>query len=154
MVKTDMQVKFKVKDVEDFFGMLRKENFILCNANFEKTIKYDFEDEHLSQQGIFIRTKSGFDNTLTIKEKNISKAKKYFERGNKTFEIEDCKYMDYLFKKIGLTNTRIMEKYRITWKKGKIEMHVDELPFGVFGEICSSEKKIDATLKKIKINEI
>lgn len=114
MKKNDIQIKFKIVDVDVFLEKLRKNKYILIGETFEKTTRYDFEDERLARQGIFIRTKNGFDDTITIKEKTPNKTqKKYFERENATFEIENCDSMKYLLEKIGLTKTYIMEKYRI-----------------------------------------
>lgn len=64
------------------------------------------------------------------------------------------KKIKYIFKKIGLIKTHTMENYRIIWKKDNIEIHLDELPFGVFCEICASEKEIDAIVQANNIKEI
>ena len=76
MKKNDIQIKFKIADVDAFLEKLRKNKYILIGGTFEKTIRYDFEDERLSRQGIFIRTKNGFDNTITIKERSKDKSHK------------------------------------------------------------------------------
>ena len=155
MKKNDIQIKFKVENVDAFLEELRKNKYILIGGAFEKTTRYDFEDERLAQNGIFIRTKDGFCDTITIKEKTPKKTqKKYFERKNATFEIEDCDSMKYLLEKIGLTKKYIMEKYRIIWKKESVELHLDELPFGIYCEICSSEKEIDNIVNKFDIQTI
>lgn len=155
MKKNDIQIKFKIVDVDVFLEKLRKNKYILIRETFEKTTRYDFEDERLARQGIFIRTKNGFDDTITIKEKTPNKTqKKYFERENATFEIENCDSMKYLLEKIGLTKTYIMEKYRIIWKKGEVELHLDELPFGIYCEVCSSEKEIDKIVNRLGVDTI
>lgn len=59
-----------------FLEKLRKNKYILIGETFEKTTRYDFEDERLARQGIFIRTKNGFDDTITIKEKTPNKTQK------------------------------------------------------------------------------
>ena len=76
MKKNDIQIKFKIVDVDVFLEKLRKNKYILIGETFEKTTRYDFEDERLARQGIFIRTKNGFDDTITIKEKHLIKHKK------------------------------------------------------------------------------
>ena len=130
MKKNDIQIKFKIVDVDAFLEKLRKNKYILIGGTFEKTTRYDFEDERLARQGIFIRTKNGFDDTITIKEKTPNKTqKKYFE-------------------------SYIMEKYRIIWKKGEVELHLDELPFGIYCEVCSSEKEIDKIVNRLGVDTI
>lgn len=76
MKKNDIQIKFKIVDVDVFLEKLRKNKYILIGGTFEKTTRYDFEDERLARQGIFIRTKNGFDDTITIKEKTPNKTQK------------------------------------------------------------------------------
>ena len=155
MKNNNIQIKFKVENVDIFLEELRKNKYILIGGTFENTIRYDFEDERLLKNGIFIRTKNGFDNTITIKERSKDKShKKYFEYSNSTFEIEDCNLMKYLLEKIGLTKTYIMEKYRIVWKRREIEIYLDELPFGTYCEVCSSEKEIKNILDKFNIETI
>ena len=150
----DIQIKCKIKDVNKLLEELRKNRYILVSGDFEEVIRYDFENNELANKGIFIRTKNGIDQTITIKEKeNDYKSNKYFQRKNKTLAIEDCNKMKYFLNKIGLTKMRKMEKYRIIWKKGNIEIHLDELPFGIFCEICASEKEIDKIINKYSINE-
>lgn len=150
----DIQIKYKVENVDEFLENLRKSKYILIGGTFEKVIRYDFEDERLANKGIFIRTKNGFSNTVTIKEKDSFAKNKYLKRENKTFEIEDCDAMKYIFEKIGLTKLYEMEKYRIIWKKEKTEIHLDELPFGIFCEICAPEKEIDKIIRHNYIKEI
>lgn len=155
MKNNDIQIKFKIVDVDAFLEKLRENKYILIGGTFEKTTRYDFEDERLAKSGIFIRTKNGFDDTIAIKENPPNKTHKIcFDRENVTFEIENCDSMRYLLKKIGLTKTYIMEKYRIIWKKGRVELHLDELPFGIYCEVCSSEKEIDKIVNRLKLDTI
>ncbi len=155
MKKSDIQIKFQISDVDAFLEKLKKDRYILVGGAFEKTTRYDFDDDKLSKQGIFIRTKDGFNDTITIKEKTQNKTqKKYFERENATFEIENCDSMKYLLEKIGLTKNYTMEKYRIIWKKGEVELHLDELPFGIYCEVCSTEKEIDKIVSKLNIKNV
>lgn len=155
MKKSDIQIKFKIEDVDAFLEKIKENKYILIGGAFEKTTRYDYEDERLLKNGIFIRTKNGFSDTVTIKEKVPNKQqKKYFERENTTFEVENCDSIKYLFKKIGLTKNYLMEKYRIIWKKGRVEIHLDELPFGIYCEVCSTEKEIDKIINRLGIETI
>ena len=149
MKSRDIQIKFKVHNVESFLNMLSRDNFVLVGGTFETIIRYDFEDDRLEKAGIFIRTKDGFDNTITLKEKTNHQTQfKYFERKTLNFEIENCEDMHYLLNKIGLTNTYTMEKYRIVWKKGRLNINIDELPFGVYCDIRASSQDIDKFINR------
>lgn len=153
-MKKDIQVKFKVDNIREILEKIQSLNYVLVGGNFEKIIRYDKEDESLSKQGIFIRTKSGIDEVLTIKEKTSdSKNYKYFERETSSISVENCEVLDHIFKKIGLTKLFIMEKYRLTFKKGKSTICVDELPFEVYCDICDTEANIDKLLKQFSIDD-
>ena len=69
MKKSDIQIKFKIEDVDAFLEKIKENKYILIGGAFEKTTRYDYEDERLLKNGIFIRTKNGFSDTVTIKEK-------------------------------------------------------------------------------------
>ena len=72
MKKNDIQIKFQISDVDAFLEKLKKDKYILIGGAFEKTTRYDFDDERLSKQGIFIRTKDGFnDINNIISERNF-----------------------------------------------------------------------------------
>ena len=153
-MKKDIQVKFKVDNVGYILENIKSLNYVLVGGNFEKITRYDKEDESLSKQGIFIRTKTGIDEVLTIKEKTSdSKNNKYFERETLSMSVENCEVLDHIFKKIGLTKLFVMEKYRLTFKKGKSTICVDELPFGVYCDIIDTESNIDKLLKQFDISE-
>ena len=85
MKNNNIQIKFKVENVDIFLEELRKNKYILIGGTFENTIRYDFEDERLLKNGIFIRTKNGFDNTITIKER--SKDKSHKKNSNKVIQL-------------------------------------------------------------------
>ena len=152
MKSRDIQIKFKVHNIEEFLNMLSRDNFILVGGTFETITRYDFEDDRLEKEGIFIRTKDGFDNTITLKEKTHHQTQfKYFERKTLNFEIENCEDMKYLLNKIGLTNTYTMQKYRIVWKKGRLTINIDELPFGVYCDIRACSQDIDKFINRYNI---
>lgn len=153
MVKKDIQVKFKIDNIKLVLDKLQVLNYILIGGNFETITRYDTEDDSLTNKGVFIRTKSGINEVLTIKEKTSdSKNYKYFERETSSIEVENCDVIKHIFQKIGLTKLFTMEKYRLIFKKGKSTVFVDELPFGMYCEINDSESNIDKLLKIFSVN--
>ena len=153
-MKKDIQVKFKIDNIRKFMDKLQLLNYVLIGGNFEKITRYDDEKDSLSNNGIFIRTKSGIDEVVTIKEKSMASEKyKYFKRDALSMEVENCDVLDHIFRKIGLTNLYIMEKYRLTFKNNKSIICIDELPFGVYCDIIDTEKNIDRLLKIFNIDD-
>ena len=76
MKKNDIKIKFKIADVDTFLEKLRKNKYILIGGTFEKTTRYDFEDERLARSGIFIKTKNGLIDIRIVKKKYLIKNKK------------------------------------------------------------------------------
>lgn len=64
------------------------------------------------------------------------------ERLINEIEIEDVSKMQYVLKKIGLIDKFIMEKYRLYFVYDKVEISIDELPFGLYLEIKGNIKEI------------
>ena len=152
-MQTDQQVKYELQDFNRFIKKLRDESSIFIGGNFELTIRYDYDDLRLSNKGIFIRTKTGFKNVLTIKEKEDNNEGDYFQRNKREIEIESTNDLEYILEKIGLTNKLIMEKYRLLWKIDDMYICIDELPFGIYLEIKGTSKQINSVLKKFDLKK-
>ncbi len=50
---------------------------------------------------------------------------------------------------LGFTKKLVMEKYREKWQLPKVEVVIDELPFGNFMEIEGSDAEITKTAEKL-----
>ena len=81
-------------------------------------------------------------NVLTLKEKMNDMNEEALERLINEIEIEDVSKMQYVLKKIGLIDKFIMEKYRLYFVYDKVEISIDELPFGLYLEIKGNIKEI------------
>lgn len=152
-MQNDQQIKYELQDFNKFLKELRAKSAIFIGGNFELTVRYDYEDLSLSNNGIFIRTKTGFENVLTIKEKIDLSQSDYFQRKKREIEIESPEELKYIFEKIGLTNQLVMEKYRQLWKIDDIYICIDELPFGIYMEIKGGSKQINKILKKFGLKK-
>lgn len=152
-MQKDQQIKYELEDFNKFVKQLREESAIFIGGNFEQTVRYDYEDLRLSKSNIFIRTKTGFKNVLTIKEKSENIKTNYFQRDKREIEIESTEDLDYILNKIGLTNQLVMEKYRLLWKIDDIYICIDELPFGIYLEIRGDNKQINNILKKFNLKK-
>ncbi|MDP2860088.1 MAG: class IV adenylate cyclase [bacterium] len=148
----EIEVKFKVAN----FGMVRRK---LKSAGakrlgqaFEKTTKFDAPNEALRQRKLWLRTRSGFKNVITLKEKTGAADKKFKERRETEIEISDVGGMEEILKRLGFSKTLVMEKVREKWFLGKTEVVLDKLPFGNFLEIEGLPKAIEKTEKTLGLN--
>lgn len=150
----DTQIKIFVEDFDQLMKKMHNLEGIFIGGTFEKTIRYDNENSTYENKGIFIRTKSGFNNVVTIKEKEESDIEvDYFHRLKTEFEIEDIESMEYIFSKIGLNKQLILEKYRLLWQIKNTTISIDELPFGIYLEIKGSNEQIEEIIKLLEYED-
>lgn len=137
----------KVENVQELLNTLRKLGAAHTGDTLERTYWFDRDDRSLKKEGVFIRLRSGFLNTITIKE-NVDD-NKYRSAKETQIEISDIEGIAYILNKIGLTYVRKMEKYRIEWLYRNCTMSIDELQFGVFLEIAGGNDEIETICSEL-----
>lgn len=146
-MKTEIEVKFKIKNPDFIRKKLRKIKAQFVGKAFERTVRFDTRNKNLEKQGKFLRIRTGFKNTITFKQKIKTKEKKFREREEIEFEISNPRKMEIILENLGFTRRLIMEKYREKWQWGSAEIVIDKLPFGNFIEIEGSKKSIQKIAK-------
>ncbi len=149
----EKEIKLEINNIAGVTDSLRRNGAVFLGGALEKTIRFDTENLDYERKGKFIRVRSGFSNTITLKEKIKNADSGVRARKETEFEIEDISKMEYILKTLGLTYTRTMEKYRQHWRLGECDVTLDELPFGVFMEIEGEEKEISKTCNILKLDE-
>lgn len=153
MAKTEKQVKYKINNFDYISKRLIEIEAIFIGGFMEKTIRYDNDDLKCSNNGIFIRTKSGMKNVLTLKEIPTDSSNTSFERITTEVEVDNINKIGYILEKIGLTKKFIMEKYRLFFKYDNVDILIDELPFGIYLEIKGEDNEINRVTKMLNIDE-
>jgi adenylate cyclase class 2 len=69
-------------------------------------------------------------------------------------EVSDADALDAILQSLGLVPVLVYEKRRSSWRLGKAEIVVDDLPFGLFMEIEASEKEIEQVEQKLAIKDL
>ena len=117
-----------------------------------------FEENYLHRGGVldgnnaFLRLrKTNHVNTLTYKEKVGSENDFKHQIEFETI-VSDVDAMEHIIEKLGYELSIVYEKHRKTWRLGKVEVVLDELPFGYYMEIegeindiLRAEKRLGAT---------
>ena len=142
MLNLNNEIKIKIENPDEIIGKLRDKCAILIGGAKEITTRYDFEDESLEKEGKFVRTRTGFKNIMSIKEKTQDENKNVFTRNDIEVEISNIKNMQYILKEIGLKKKYLMEKYRLKWQYGNTIINIDELIFGCYLEIHGTKEEI------------
>lgn len=144
----EREIKIKIKNPYSFIKKIEKQGAKFLGFTKQTTYRFDTKTKDLEKQGKFLRTRTGFKSTITLKKK-IGLDKKVKLRKEIELEISDIKAMNKILKELGFNCLRVMEKYRAKWKYKGLEITLDELPFGIFCEIEGPEKMINRFLKKI-----
>lgn len=130
----EKEVKYCITDPASLIERLKFHKAIFVGYRFEKTIRVDKKGWELSNSGTFIRLRSGFKNTLTLKKARTQNSE-VSERMELEIEIDDIDSCYKLLQEIGLNESLVMEKYRMTWEINGTIITIDELPFGIYVEI-------------------
>ena len=146
------EIKLEVKDVQKFINLLRKKGAVHLGDTMETTYRYDTPNEDLAKKGVFLRLRSGFSNTLTVKKKLTNSNKNYRVRDDVTLEVDNINKAREVIKTLGYTYERIMEKYRVEWQYKRTKITIDELPFGIYSEIVGEQDQIKAVCKDLGLD--
>jgi adenylate cyclase class 2 len=155
MIETEIKLKIKKKEIKKLLDNIKeiggKKEF------FAKQVTYlfDTKDNHFKKNGLFLRTRTGEINSLTLKKKLKKSNKKVRSREETEIDIgktENVLTMNKILLSLGYDNVKIMEKYRLQWNFKKAKITLDELPFGFFVEIEGSVKDIFLIKEKLKLD--
>ncbi len=146
------EIKVEIKDVQKFINRLRVKGAVHLGDTMETIYRYDTPDLKLEKQGVFLRLRSGFSNTLTVKKKLKNSNKDYRIRDDVTLEIDNINKAREMIKTLGYTYERIMEKYRVEWQYKRTKITIDELPFGIYSEIVGEQEQIKAVCKDLGLD--
>ena len=116
---------------------------------FEENTLYSGAALDLGRSVLRLR-RAGKNAILTYKERFPSSSSIKHQREDET-RVDDPEAMEAILDALGFTPALVYEKRRQTWRLGKAEIVVDELPFGLFMEIEGTEQEIHETERKLAI---
>jgi adenylate cyclase, class 2 len=124
----------------------------LRGEEFEENTLYSGEGLEIGRSVLRLR-RVGKDAILTYKERFPAASSIKHQREDET-RIVDAEAMDAILDGLGFRPTLVYEKRRQTWRLGKAEIVVDELPFGLFMEIEAQEPEIREVEAKLAIKRL
>ncbi len=107
---------------------------------FEENTLFAGDSIDLSRSVLRLR-RVGKRAILTYKERFPTRSEIKHQREDET-RVEDAEAMELILEGLGFTAALVYEKRRETWRLGKTEIVIDELPFGLFMEIEGTEQAI------------
>jgi adenylate cyclase class 2 len=90
---------------------------------------------------------------LTYKQRFPTRSTIKHQREDET-PVGDPDAMELILAALGFTPALVYEKRRVTWRLGKTEIVIDELPFGLFMEIEGTEQDIRDIETKLAIRRV
>jgi adenylate cyclase class 2 len=147
----EIEKKFRLtkKQREEVLQRLPQMGARRRGEEFEENTLYDGESLDLARSVLRLR-RAGKTATLTYKEGFPTSSSIKHHREDET-RVEDPEAMEAILDALGFRPILVYEKRRETWRFGKTEIVVDELPFGLFMEIEGSEADIAAAELKLGI---
>ncbi len=125
-----------------------------------KRVAREFEENTLYEGGLIDISRSvlrlrrvGKRALLTYKERFPSTSA-IREQLEEETEVADAAAIDAILVALGFRSAVVYEKRRTTWSLGKVEIVIDDLPFGWFMEIEGPAKEITRTEKLLGVKDL
>jgi adenylate cyclase class 2 len=113
-----------------------------------------YAGEHLDMGRAVLRLRRvGKRGILTYKERFPTRSAIKHQREDET-RVDDPDAMELILDALGFRPALVYEKRRETWRLGKTEIVIDELPFGLFMEIEGTEQGIRDVENKLAIKRL
>ena len=119
---------------------------------FEVNTLYASETLDLGRSILRLR-RIGKRGILTYKERLPTRSDIKQQRENET-RVDNPDELELILAALGFTPALVYEKRRETWRLGKVEIVMDELPFGLFMEIEGTEPRIREVESKLAIKRL
>jgi adenylate cyclase, class 2 len=157
MIESEIKIKLSLKEVEKTISILKKLKAKIEFCAKQITYRFDTKDKKLENQKIFLRTRTGEVNTLTLKRRSKNFTKNIKSREELEIDLGKQKNISVLNKILsilGYKHKTIMEKYRYQWDLDNCKIAIDELPFGFFIEIEGNPKVLFLLKDKIGLKKL
>jgi adenylate cyclase class 2 len=150
MIEIEKKYRLTKRQRADVLKRLEKLGAKDRGEEFEENTIYSGQALKIENSVLRLR-RVGKTARLTYKERFPSASAIKYQREDETV-VADAEAMDAILDGLGFARALVYEKRRQTWRLGKAEIVIDELPFGLFMEIEGSEDDIKATERKLGIN--
>ncbi|SRR5258708_613896 len=145
----EQEIKIKIENPEELISKLTALKAEKIGQNFQRTTRMDTPNMDLEKNGTFLRVRTGYKNTVTLKKHLKESSKEVFEREEIETEVKDTNKLADIFANLGFTKRLIMEKYRMDFKYKDLTISIDELPFGFYVELEGEPEEIFKVAKEL-----
>lgn len=149
MIEIEKKYRLTKRQRDDVLRRLEEVGARRRGEEFEENTLYRGGALKLGSSVLRLR-RAGKKALLTYKERLPGLSSIKHQREDETV-VADPEAMDAILDALGFTRALVYEKRRQTWRLGKAEIVVDELPFGLFMEIEGSEDEIRAVERALGV---
>src|SRR6266550_5874684 len=151
-LEIEKKYRLSKKQREEVLQRLPKIGAKRKGEEFEVNTLYAGDSLELGRSVLRLR-RVGARGILTYKERFPTRSSIKHQREDET-QVDDPEAMELILEALGFTRALVYEKRRDTWRLGKIEIVIDELPFGLFMEIEGTEQGIRDVESKLAIKRL
>jgi adenylate cyclase class 2 len=151
-IEIEKKYRLTRKQREDVLLRLPKIGATRQGDDFEVNTLYAGAELKVGRSALRLR-RTGKRGILTYKERFPTSSDIKHQREDET-TVGDPDAMALILESLGFTPALVYEKRRETWKLGKTEIVIDELPFGLFMEIEGTEQSIREIESQLAIKRL
>jgi adenylate cyclase class 2 len=152
----ETEIKFRVANVEELAGRLRKADFRLQTPRtFESNVLYDTPDRKMRARTEILRIRN-YGGRWTVTHKRLPDVgpgeDAHKHRIETETEVGDGAVLETVFLSLGLTAAFRYEKWRSEWTDGEGHCVIDETPIGDYAELEGAAEWIDRTAQRLGVD--
>jgi adenylate cyclase class 2 len=151
-IEIEKKYRLTAKQRQDVLLRLPEIGARRIGEDFEENTVYASETLEVDRSVLRLR-RVGNRAILTYKERFPTLSEIRHQREDET-AVSDPDAMEAILDALGFTPALVYEKRRETWRLGKAEIVIDELPFGLFMEIEGAEIEIRKVEGKLALKRL
>lgn len=151
-IEIEKKYRLTKKQREEVLSRLPEIGAMRIGEEFEENTLYAGEALNLERSVLRLR-RVGKRGILTYKERFPTRSDIKHQQEDET-RVDDPEAMHAILEAMGFTPALVYEKRRETWRLGKTEIVIDELPFGLFMEIEGDETGIREVEAKLAMKRL
>lgn len=147
----ETEIKLYVADLDAVAARITAAGGVLAAPRvFERNVRYDTPDMHMTRAGIVLRLREDSRVRLTYKGPGALDGDA-LTRTEIEVTVDDFERMDAILRELDYVPYVVYEKYRTTYRLDDAEIVLDEMPFGNFVEIEAPAEVIRAMLVRLDL---
>jgi adenylate cyclase class 2 len=157
MSTVEIEVKFPVAEVAELAHRLLQIGFHEeTPRTFERNVLYDTPDRRLRSQQSILRVRN-YGGRWTVTHKclppNNDPDARHKHREETETTVQDGESLGHIFEQLGYAPAFVYEKWRTEFADATGHCVVDETPIGVYAELEGPEDWIDATGRRLGLDD-